>query len=187
MALHPGHIQYSPWFVAYVVSCFSINFWKVQNTKISAVRSLADICFLHVLIWLISNARIILFVCVSAFLVLSILHTVILVSSSFVFDLQVCERLTTDSLDFSAYQKNCFFYFLAIKVRFLLTSVSSFQGPILAVAGYNRWRKGFICQSSDECHLNYSLVFPKNFSWGYLFRSYLGSLLSPPLGFVSPA
>ena len=31
MALHPGHIQYSPWFVAYVVSCFSINFWKVQN------------------------------------------------------------------------------------------------------------------------------------------------------------
>ena len=31
MALDPGHIQYSPWFVAYVVSCFSINFWKVQN------------------------------------------------------------------------------------------------------------------------------------------------------------
>ena len=31
MALHPGHIQYSPWLVAYAVSCFSINFWKVQN------------------------------------------------------------------------------------------------------------------------------------------------------------
>ena len=76
MALHPGHIQYSPCFVAYVVSCFSINFWKVQNAKISAVRSLADICFLHVLIWLITC--IILSVCVSVFLVLSILHTVII-------------------------------------------------------------------------------------------------------------
>ena len=54
MALHPRHIQYSPWFVAYVVSCFSINFYKVQNAKISAVRSLAVIFFLHVLIWLIT-------------------------------------------------------------------------------------------------------------------------------------
>ena len=43
--------------------------------KISVVRSLADICFLHVLIWLITC--IILSVCVSVFLVLSILHTVI--------------------------------------------------------------------------------------------------------------
>ena len=43
--------------------------------KISAVRSLADICFLHVLIWLITC--VILSVCVSVFLVLSILHTVI--------------------------------------------------------------------------------------------------------------
>ena len=43
--------------------------------KISAVRSLADICFLHVLIWLIRC--VILSVCVSVFLVLSILHTVI--------------------------------------------------------------------------------------------------------------
>ena len=34
MALHPGHIQYSPLFVAYVVSCFSINFWKVQKIKV---------------------------------------------------------------------------------------------------------------------------------------------------------
>ena len=46
-----------------------------KNAKISAVRSLADICFLHVLIWLITC--IILSVCVSVFLVLSILHTVI--------------------------------------------------------------------------------------------------------------
>ena len=46
-----------------------------DNAKISAVRSLADICFLHVLIWLITC--IILSVCVSVFLVLSILHTVI--------------------------------------------------------------------------------------------------------------
>ena len=43
--------------------------------KISAVRSLAGICFLHVLIWLITC--VILSVCVSVFLVLSILHTVI--------------------------------------------------------------------------------------------------------------
>ena len=34
MALHPGHIQYSPWFVAYVVLCFSINFWKVQKALV---------------------------------------------------------------------------------------------------------------------------------------------------------
>ena len=46
-----------------------------SSAKISAVRSLADICFLHVLIWLITC--IILSVCVSVFLVLSILHTVI--------------------------------------------------------------------------------------------------------------
>ena len=45
----------------------------MQNAKISAVRSLADICFLHVLIWLITC--IILSVCVSVLLVLSILHT----------------------------------------------------------------------------------------------------------------
>ena len=49
----------------------------MQNAKISAVRGLADICFLHVLIWLITC--IILSVCVSVFLVLSILHTVICV------------------------------------------------------------------------------------------------------------
>ena len=47
----------------------------MQNAKISAVRSLADICFLHVLIWLIKC--IILSVCVSVFLVLITLHTVI--------------------------------------------------------------------------------------------------------------
>ena len=46
-----------------------------SNAKISAVRSLADICFLHVLIRVITC--IILSVCVSVFLVLSILHTVI--------------------------------------------------------------------------------------------------------------
>ena len=46
-----------------------------ENAKISAVRSLADICFLHVLIWLITC--VILSVCVSVFWVLSILHTII--------------------------------------------------------------------------------------------------------------
>ena len=48
---------------------------RCENAKISAVRSLGDICFLHVLIWLITC--IILSVCVSVFLVLSILHKVI--------------------------------------------------------------------------------------------------------------
>ena len=48
---------------------------NAMNAKISAVSSLADICFLHVLIWLITC--VILSVCVSVFLVLSILHTVI--------------------------------------------------------------------------------------------------------------
>jgi len=44
-----------------------------RNTKISAVCRLADICFLHALLWLITC--IILSVCVSVFLV-GILHTV---------------------------------------------------------------------------------------------------------------
>ena len=48
---------------------------KKGNAKISVVSSLADICFLHVLIWLITC--VILPFCVSVFLVLSILHTVI--------------------------------------------------------------------------------------------------------------
>ena len=48
---------------------------KKGNAKISVVHSLADICFLHVLIWLITC--VILPFCVSVFLVLSILHTVI--------------------------------------------------------------------------------------------------------------
>ena len=48
---------------------------NTMNAKISAVRSLADICFLHLLIWLITC--VILSVCVSLFLVLSTLHTVI--------------------------------------------------------------------------------------------------------------
>ena len=48
---------------------------KKGNAKISVVRSSADICFLHVLIWLITC--VILPFCVSVFLVLSILHTVI--------------------------------------------------------------------------------------------------------------
>ena len=52
-----------------------LTFSAFRIAKISAVRSLADICFLHVLIWLITC--IILSVCVSVFLVLSILHTVI--------------------------------------------------------------------------------------------------------------
>ena len=69
---------------------------SLGSAKISAVRSLADICFLHVLIWLITC--IILSVCVSVFLVLSILHTVIYVSCSFVVVLRVGERLTTHSL-----------------------------------------------------------------------------------------
>ena len=48
---------------------------KKGNAKISVVRSLADICFLRVLMWLITC--VILPFCVSVFLVLSILHTVI--------------------------------------------------------------------------------------------------------------
>ena len=113
----------------------------MQNAKISAVCSLADICFLHVLIWLISC--IILSVCVSVFLVSSILHTVIQVSCSFVFVFRVCERLTTHSLfsfycfEFLSLLEKLFVCFLVTGVRLLLTSVSSFQGPILTVTGYN--------------------------------------------------
>ena len=46
-----------------------------SSAKITAVHSLADICFLYVLIWLITCIT--LSVCVSVFLVLSILDTVI--------------------------------------------------------------------------------------------------------------
>ena len=163
MALHPGHIQYSPWFVAYVVSCFSINFWKVQNAKISAVRSLADICFLHVLIWLITC--IILSVCVSVFLVLSILHAVWEVSCSFVFVLRVCERLITHSL-ISFY---CFEFLSLLEklvVLFFSNWSSAFAHVCFFISKTNplsdwlqyRWRKGFICQSSDECDLIYFSV-----------------------------
>ena len=42
-----------------------------ENAKISAVRSLADICFLHVLIWLITC--IILSVCVLVYNYISVL------------------------------------------------------------------------------------------------------------------
>ena len=42
-----------------------------ENAKISDVRSLADICFLHVLIWLITC--IILSVCVSVYNYVSVL------------------------------------------------------------------------------------------------------------------
>ena len=59
----------------YVYCTCILNTKPHGNAKISAVRSLVDICFLHVLIWLITC--IILSVCVSVFLVLSILHTVI--------------------------------------------------------------------------------------------------------------
>ena len=61
----------------YVYCTCILNTKPNGNAKISAVRSVVDICFLHVLIWLITC--IILSVCVSVFLVLSILHTVILV------------------------------------------------------------------------------------------------------------
>ena len=50
------------------------RYWDVRMQK---YLRYADICFLHVLIWLITC--IILSVCVSVFLVLSILHTVICV------------------------------------------------------------------------------------------------------------
>ena len=56
------------------IACRKFN-TNAMNAKISAVRSLADISFLHLLIWLITC--VILSVCVSVFLVLSILHTVI--------------------------------------------------------------------------------------------------------------
>ena len=110
-------------------------------------------------------------------------------SCSFVFVPRVCERPTTHSLiSFYCFQflrllENCLFCFLAIRVRLLLTSVSSFQGPILAVACYNRWRKGFICQSSDECDLNQFSLSEECFL-GISAQEWFRVALSPPLGFV---
>ena len=42
MALQPGDIQYSPRFVVYVVSCFSINFGKVQKREFSQCKELVS-------------------------------------------------------------------------------------------------------------------------------------------------
>ena len=67
-------------FRVFVCVCvfFRENFFKSyhayilrENAKISAVRSLADICFLHVLIWLITC--IILSVCVLVYNYISVL------------------------------------------------------------------------------------------------------------------
>ena len=53
MAVLPGHIQYFPVFAGYFRFFYFYNFMVSSDAKISAVRNLADICFLHVLIRLI--------------------------------------------------------------------------------------------------------------------------------------
>ena len=75
MALLPGHTQYSQVFVGYFRFLFSFLFTlgKCRMQKISAVGSLADICFPHVLIRLIRC--IIVCLCVGILVVLSRLDT----------------------------------------------------------------------------------------------------------------
>ena len=89
-------LQYSLFLNQFVVGCFNVSHFLFcfvscvcaffrenfksyhayilrENAKISAVRSLADICFLHVLIWLITC--IILSVCISVYNYMCLVHS----------------------------------------------------------------------------------------------------------------
>ena len=74
-----------------------------------------------------------------------------------------------------------------IEVRLLLTSVSSFQIPTLAVTGYNIDEgKDSFCQSSDECDLIYFSV-SEEFFLGISVQELFKVALSLPLVFLSQA